>query len=333
MVGTRYFGIVDQGTNIVEVRPTSICPLNCIFCSVAAGPLEKRRWAEFIANREELVEALRVVARFKGPGLEAHIDGMGDPGTYPELVELVQEIRAIKEVEAISMQTRLFMLDEEKIRELAEAGLDRINLSIDAIDTSLARKLAEHPNYDPARAMALAEFAVKNTSLDVLVSPVWLPGLNDGEMPKIAKWAVKAGLGKKWPPVLIQKYIPHKRGRKPKGVKSIDWGEFWRRLGQLEKELGVKLDWRRENPFKVEKRPALPKPFRKGEKIKVRVVALGIFRGEYLAAPLRQTGDPLVDRSITVISDKPLWEGAEALVRVIEDANNIYIAKAELVAT
>jgi len=34
-------------------------------------------------------------------------------------------------------------------------------------------------------------------------------------MPKIAKWAVEKGVGKGvYTPVLIQKYIPHKRGRR-----------------------------------------------------------------------------------------------------------------------
>ncbi|MFB6490341.1 MAG: radical SAM protein [Thermoproteus sp. AZ2] len=331
MIGTRYFGIVDQGTNIVEVRPTSLCPLNCIFCSVAAGPLERRRWADFIADREELAEALRAVAKLKGPGLEVHIDGMGEPAVYPELVELVSDIRGIKEVEAISMQTRLFMLSEEKIRELAEAGLDRINLSLDALEPALAKRLAGASYYDPARAAALAEFAVRNTRMDVLVSPVWLPGLNDGELPKIAKWAVEAGLGKRWPPVLIQKYLPHKRGRRPDGVRPVEWPEFWRWLRRLEKELGIRLDWRGENPFRVERRPAVPKPHRAGERVKARVIARGVFKGEYLAVPLKLSGDPLLDRSITVTSDKRLREGDEVVARIIEDEDNVYIARAELV--
>jgi Predicted Fe-S oxidoreductase len=76
-VGTRYYGIVDQGTNVVEVRPTSLCPLNCVFCSVAAGPLEGRRWADFTVKKDALVDALKAVVRYKGDGVEVHIDGMG----------------------------------------------------------------------------------------------------------------------------------------------------------------------------------------------------------------------------------------------------------------
>ncbi|MFP3349397.1 MAG: hypothetical protein RXN90_08730 [Thermoproteus sp.] len=38
-VGTRYYGIVDQGTNVVEVRPTSLCPLN--FPTIALRQLSR----------------------------------------------------------------------------------------------------------------------------------------------------------------------------------------------------------------------------------------------------------------------------------------------------
>ncbi|MFP3179020.1 MAG: radical SAM protein, partial [Thermocladium sp.] len=33
LVGSLAFGIIDRGTNVIEVRPTSICSLSCIFCS------------------------------------------------------------------------------------------------------------------------------------------------------------------------------------------------------------------------------------------------------------------------------------------------------------
>lgn len=331
-IGTRYFGIVDQGTNIVEVRPTSLCPLNCSFCSVAAGPLEPRRWADFVVRKDALVEALKSVVKFKGGGVEVHIDGMGEPAVYPHLADLVQEIREIGGVSVVSMQSRLFVLDERRIEELAEAGLDRINLSLDAVDPALAKELAGAGYYDPRRAMALAEHAVRNTRMDVLVSPVWLPGINDGEIPKIVEWAIGAELGKRWPPVLIQKYIPHKRGRSPKGVKAVDWASFWKKIKEWEAHLGVKLDWRGENPFGVQKRAPLPKPLTVGKKVKVRVIGRGIFRGEHLAVPVKLTGDPLTDRAITVVSPgRELPPGAEAVVRIIEDEDNILIARPEVI--
>jgi uncharacterized Fe-S cluster-containing radical SAM superfamily enzyme len=48
LVGHIAFGVIDRGTNILQVRPTTICPYNCIFCSVDAGPYSRYRQAEFV---------------------------------------------------------------------------------------------------------------------------------------------------------------------------------------------------------------------------------------------------------------------------------------------
>jgi Predicted Fe-S oxidoreductase len=83
-VGTLAFGVVDRGTNVLEVRPTSICALSCIFCSVNAGPHAKLRWAEYVVEVDALLSALEEVVRFKrADDIEVHIDGMGDPGNSP----------------------------------------------------------------------------------------------------------------------------------------------------------------------------------------------------------------------------------------------------------
>src|SRR3989338_539992 len=34
LIGTNYFGIIDRGTNTIEVKPLTSCNISCIFCSV-----------------------------------------------------------------------------------------------------------------------------------------------------------------------------------------------------------------------------------------------------------------------------------------------------------
>ena len=43
LIGSVYFGIIDRGTNIIEIRPTTGCNLNCIYCSVDEGTPSKRK--------------------------------------------------------------------------------------------------------------------------------------------------------------------------------------------------------------------------------------------------------------------------------------------------
>ena len=34
LIGHIAFGIIDRGTNLLQIRATSFCALSCIFCSV-----------------------------------------------------------------------------------------------------------------------------------------------------------------------------------------------------------------------------------------------------------------------------------------------------------
>ena len=329
MVGVRAFGIVDMGTNIIEVRPTSLCPLSCIFCSVNAGPKSRARWAEFVVDVDLLVDAVREIVQYKQcDNIEIHIDGMGEPGTYHKLPELIQELREIPEVKVVSMQTRLVTFNEKKILDLEAAGLDRINLSVDAVDPELARKLADTEWYNVKRVLELAEFTIRNTRIDVVLAPVWVPTLNDEEMPKLIEWAKRTGAGKRWPPILIQKYVPHKHGRRPQ-VPVMSWDEFFRKLRELEKKYNIKLIPSSED-FNIVKTRALPQTFKKGEVVKVEIIDRGIFKNEYIAVPLKLKHSSIFDRTITVIADsklEPLLIGQRIRVRIIENRNNIYLAE------
>ena len=98
--------------------------------------------------------------------------------------------------------------------------------------------------------------------------------------------------------MLIQKYIPHKRGRRV-DVRPMTWGEFWSRLKKMEKELGVPLI-PRPSEYNIHKAPELPRPHRMGEDLEVEIVARGIFRGEMLGVPMSRRGTVIWDRTITV---------------------------------
>ncbi len=330
MIGTRAFGIVDMGTNIIEVRPTSLCPLSCIFCSVNAGPASSLRWAEFVIEAVDIiVDAVRELVLYKScNSVEIHIDGMGEPGTYHRLTELVQMLREIPQVRTVSMQTRLVTFNERKILDLVDAGLDRFNVSVDALDMDLARVLSGTSWYNVERVLELVKFIIDNTRADAVLTPVWVPTLNDDEIPKIISWAVRNRLGKRFPPVLVQKYVPHKHGRRPR-VPIMSWGEFFAKLRELERRLNVRLV-PSSSELGIERTRPVPTTYRRGEVIRVEILDRGIFLNEYVAVPVKRSGSPITDRVITVIADSSLENillGQRIRVEIIENKNNIYIAR------
>ncbi len=170
--------------------------------------------------------------------------------------------------------------------------------------------------------------------INVIASPVWLPGINDDDIIEIIKWARELGLGRggELPPVLIQKYIPHKRGGRKVRIRVMTWQEFWGgRIKKLEGELGVRLT-AMNNELNIHKAPPkLPKPYNVGDDVKVRIISRGgIIRGEFLGVILPLRDSAIHDRVITVIADPRMEKmliGNNVKVRIIENDNNIYIGK------
>ncbi|MEM7821643.1 MAG: radical SAM protein [Candidatus Aenigmatarchaeota archaeon] len=311
LIGAICFGFVDRGTNLLQVRPTSICPLNCIFCSTDLGPKSKTRVTEYFVDWEYMVEVGKEIAKFKGnKNLQMHID-FGEPTAYKQIIELVQGLKEIRGVDVVSMETKSLLLEEGKIEELEEVGLTRINLSLDAIDPLITKKLVGSDSYDVSRILEIARY-IKKIGIDLLIAPVWVPGINDIEIPKIIGFAkeIGASLG-------IQKYESHKYGRKPEGIKPISWWKFYRKLEEWEKEFNVKLRITAKD-FGIEKRSPVPNVLRKGEKVKVKITIPGWMREEKIGVAR--------NRCITVTNCKA-EVGDEVWVRIIKNKDNIYISK------
>ncbi|MEM3697811.1 MAG: radical SAM protein [Candidatus Bathyarchaeia archaeon] len=321
LIGCIAFGLIDRGTNIIQVRPISTCPLSCIFCSTNAGPKSKIRQTEYIVPLDYLVREFEKIVVFKGRRhIEAHIDTVGDPITYPKIVELVSSLNQINGVETVSMQTHGSTLNTKLVDALSEAGLKRINLSLDALNSTLAKKLADTEWYNVEKIVELIKHIVSNTKIDLLLAPVWIPGLNDMEIPKIIS-LTKNICGTRSSPLFgIQKYEIHKHGRKVKGVKPLSWKKFYDQLRVWEKEFKVKLVLSPRD-FGIYKRAMLPVPYRKYEIVRVRVVGPGWLKREKLA--VTESGD----RSLTLINAEEIPVGAKLKARIVANKHNLLIAE------
>ena len=198
LVGCIYFGVVDRGSSLLQIRPSCGCNLSCPFCSVDAGPNSRSRVTDYQVELDYLMEAVEEIAPFKGPGVECHIDSPGEPMLYPDIVHLVHRLKAIKEVSVVSMQSNGTLLDEERIMALEEAGLDRINLSIHSLEPEKAAYLAGMPGFDIEKLKQAAK-SIARSKIDLMIAPVLIPGINDEDMPKLIRFAQEIGAGKRWP--------------------------------------------------------------------------------------------------------------------------------------
>ncbi len=290
LLGHTAFGLIDRGTNLIQVRPMTGCNLCCIFCSVDEGKISRTKKNDFIVDPDYILEEFRKIAEFKGKGVEAHIDGQAEPFLYPFVEELIENLKKIKETSIVSVQTNGTTLTKDTIDRL-EGSLDRINLSISALSRELADRIYG-VRYPVEKVLEIAEY-VGQSKIDLLIAPVWLPGINDGEIEKIIEFALEIGAGKKWPPLGIQKYIPYRGGRKLKKVMSFKL--FYEKLREWENEYGVKLVLNPKD-FGIEKRERLPSPIKRGDVYFSRIVMDGRSHGEKIAV--------VKGRVVTVLTDK-----------------------------
>jgi hypothetical protein len=320
LVGCIAFGLVDRGTNIIQVRPISTCPLSCRFCSTNAGPKSKIRQTEYIVPLDYLVEEFERIVEFKGRHhIEAHIDTVGDPLTYPKIVDLVSRLKQVEGVEIVSMQTHGSTLSTDLIDRLSEAGLSRLNLSIDSLESGLAKYLADTEWYDVGKVVDLMQYVVQSKT-DLLVAPVWIYGINDAEIPKIVSLTKRVDAGKTFPALGIQKCERHKRGRRIKKAKWFSWQTFYSQLRIWEKEFQIKLVLS-ERDFRIHPRAMLPVRYRRFERVRVEVVGPGWLGKEKLA--VTRAGD----RSITLIGAEEIPVGAKLNARIVASKHNILLAE------
>jgi uncharacterized Fe-S cluster-containing radical SAM superfamily enzyme len=316
LFGCIAFGIIDRGTNVLQLRPYSECPLSCVFCSTDAGPHSGRRISEYMVDLAQLLSAFEWAASYKEiDDIEAHIDTVGEPAMYPKLVELVGGLSANSRV--VSMQTNGTLLTAGLIDALDKAGLSRINMSIESLDPDLAKRIAGTDSYDLEKVLKSAEYIARNTNINLLIAPVWLPGINDAEIPKLIEFALSIGAGKKWPALGIQKFLPHKYGRKP-DIRAMNWENFYSRLREWEKIYNTKLVLTPQDFGSYECKP-LPRVFKRHERVKVKVAGPGWMKGEKLAVAR--------DRVLTIVDADKVPVGAEVYVRMERVVDGIYIAR------
>lgn len=276
LVGTNYFGLIDRGTNIIEIKPITSCNLGCIYCSIDEGPLSRRK-IDFVVEKDYLVEELKKLVDFKQEDyIDAHINAQGEPLLYSDMVELVRDIAKIRQVKSISIDTNGTLLHKKLIDELADAGLTRINLSLNALEQEIADKMAGFP-YNLRKVKELAYYIPKR--MDLIIAPVWLPGYNDNEIIKLAKFALEVGAGKKCPPIGIQNFLNYRFGRNP--IKQVELDVFYKKLSDLEQKHNIKLIY--EHGFNIKRCKELPKPFKKGQIIEAKLLCPGRLNGEMLA--------------------------------------------------
>ena len=313
LIGCIAFGVIDRGANLIQVRPTSICNIHCPFCSTSANESSVHP-INYIVELNYLLDYARDVVKFKSQNgvkdIIVFIDSVGEPLTYPNIVELVKGIKKLKDVKEIIMVTNGILLTKEKVDELKKAGLNQINLSINSLDAELAKKLSGCSSYDIEKIKEIARYI--NENLKLMITPVYIPNVNEEEIEKIILFCKELGCG-----IGIQKYEVYKYSRKMKEARKMNYYQFYKRLKEFENKFKIKLMYRKEE-LRIKKSESLPIIFKKNEKVSAEIKAVGWLKGQMIAAAK--------NRCISVNNCKAKV-GDRVNIRITENKNNLYIGE------
>lgn len=118
----------DRRINYLRISVTDRCNLRCKYCMPAEGV--KLIPHSEILSYEEISEVVKVVAAM---GIDKIRLTGGEPLVRRDIVQLVKMISKIEGVKDLGLTTNGQLL-EQMAQELFDAGLKRINISLDTID-------------------------------------------------------------------------------------------------------------------------------------------------------------------------------------------------------
>jgi cyclic pyranopterin phosphate synthase len=167
----------------LRVSLTDRCNLRCTYCMPEQG-LQWLAKPELLTD-DEIVRMVRIAVTDLGVK-DVRFTG-GEPLLRPGLVGIVERCAALEPRPKLSLTTNGIGL-RRTAAALREAGLDRVNVSLDTLRPEVFRTLTRRDRHDDvtagldaARAAGLAP---------VKVNTVLMRGINDDEAPELLRWAL-----------------------------------------------------------------------------------------------------------------------------------------------
>ena len=168
------------GRNIhyLRISLTDHCNLRCVYCM--PEDMTFRPNAELLQD-DELLRLVNVFARLGFDKLR--LTG-GEPTVRANVVDLVRQMAAVPGIQSLSMTTNGVLL-EKLARPLKEAGLQRVNVSLDTVDPERFRRITRWGKLEQVWAGIHA--AEEAGLTPVKINAVVVRGFNDGDVTDLAR--------------------------------------------------------------------------------------------------------------------------------------------------
>ncbi|WP_457624479.1 GTP 3',8-cyclase MoaA [Persephonella sp.] len=187
----------------LRVSVTDKCNLKCFYCRPDNSEFVPH---EEILRYEEIARLVRAMTRY---GLrKVRITG-GEPLVRPQLEELVRMLKEIPQINDVSLTTNAITLARHA-EKLREAGLDRLNISIDSLKPDLFFQITKGRLEDVLEGIRVS----KKLGFDpIKVNAVIVKGLNEDEALDFVEFGAEYGVEVRFIEMM------------PIGGEQINWSE------------------------------------------------------------------------------------------------------------
>lgn len=131
---------------VIHIDPCDTCNFHCKFCPSGNlelmkktngrghGPIDFNTYCGIIDSLKEFPDPVRVIRLYKE----------GEPLLHPRFAELVSYAKASPKVQRVDTTTNASLLTKDRSLAIIEAGLNRINISVEGINAEQYREFSGH---------------------------------------------------------------------------------------------------------------------------------------------------------------------------------------------
>jgi GTP 3',8-cyclase len=166
----------------LRISLTDHCNLRCVYCM--PEDMTFRPNAEMMQDDE----VLQLVRMFAQLGFDKYRLTGGEPTVRANIVELVRDIAHTPGVRSVTMTTNGVLLSR-LAQPLADAGLQRVNISVDTLDLQKFRRLTRWGNLD--QVWAGIEAAEQAGLAPIKINAVVVRGYNEADVVDLAQLTIQ----------------------------------------------------------------------------------------------------------------------------------------------
>jgi GTP 3',8-cyclase len=187
----------------LRVSLLSACNLGCIYCTESDDlAIENKKQKNGALNAHELAtiinhlhEQLNLdVVRLTG----------GEPLLSPHLIPLIKEVKALG-ISKIKLTTNGFLL-ERMAKALMDAGMQSINVSLDAVDEDVFFLMSRRNGVE--RILNGIDAAL-DSGMEIKLNAVLMKGINDSQIIPLLEYAFKRGIVIRFLEVMSMGHLYH----------------------------------------------------------------------------------------------------------------------------